>query len=258
MCYEEVFPGHCGNSFPGLPHFLNEKKKMWGFGILFHFCFSKGPPKQCHAQVSYIGLKERSTQLRPWNRSSGDSARGLLEFFKEIQRRYLPDPKCYPNENSVFNSLNSSLSLFLSCPLGKKEKYRSWLDLNWQTPRQSSSDSFSRIWTAAQRCSLCSLLGHGPLHFTSLEDQCKDRKCQQILFVTKKQNVNHRKNRAYYEFCKSKEESRQNNHLRSREGEEKDHYFIIKESEWGRVQALSCRGHMGSFGIRHQQSGFSW
>lgn len=48
----------------------------------------------------------------------------------------------------------------------------------------------------------------------------------------KNKNVNHRKNREYYGFCKSKEENRINNHLRSREGEAGDCFYTIKESEW--------------------------
>ena len=36
MCNEEVSPSHSGKSFPGLPHFPNEKK----FGVLVSFSFS--------------------------------------------------------------------------------------------------------------------------------------------------------------------------------------------------------------------------
>lgn len=56
----------------------------------------------------------------PWNRSSGEFRLGLLEFFNETQKRCLPDLRCYPNESSVSNSLNSSLCLFLSCPRERK------------------------------------------------------------------------------------------------------------------------------------------
>lgn len=49
--------------------------------------------------------------------------------------------------------------------------------------------------------------------------------------MTKKQNVNHRKNREYYGFCKSKEESRKNNPLRSREGEAGDHFLTKDPNE---------------------------
>lgn len=116
-------------------------------------------------------------------------------------------------------------------PSGKERQVQmlAWPQL--ANTKKSSSNSSSWTWTAAQRYSLCSLLGHGPLHFTSLEDHCKDRKCQHIIFVTKKQNVNHRKNREYYGFCKSKEESRKNNRLRSREGEAGDHFLTKDPNE---------------------------
>lgn len=98
-----------------------QMRRNFVFWCPFLFLFFLESPKQYHTQVSYIFLKMNfPLSYTPWNKSPGDFALDLLEFFNETQKRCLPDPKYYPNENSVFNSLNSFF--FLVLPSGKERQ----------------------------------------------------------------------------------------------------------------------------------------